>query len=149
MKVGSDISHFHFYKIFTLFDLIYSGSKKQIDDLKSQLVKKDHKIKTILRIGLVGCGLILICCGGALYCNFKAYQSHEEFRNICLDLEKQVKKAEHHMDAPKKTANVWNAMEVGFISPDAIIEKGAIVEPGAFIFPKAVIRSGSVGKTFI
>ena len=60
--------------------------------------------------------------------------------------ETEVKKVDHHQDAPKKTGTYWNAMKVGFISPEAVIETGATVEPGAFIFPKAVIRSGAVGK---
>ena len=97
-------------------------------------------------MGLVAGGLILICCSVVLFCNYKAYQVHEELRKSCLDLETRVKKDGHHVDAPKKTATGWNAMKVGFVSQDAIVERGAIVEPGAFIFPKAVIRSGAVGK---
>ena len=60
--------------------------------------------------------------------------------------ETEVKKVDHHQDDSKNASMGWNAMQVGFISHDAIIETGATVEPGAFIFPKAVIRSGAVGK---
>ena len=65
-----------------------------------------------------------------------------------LDLKQEtgVKKVDHHQDGPKEAPKGWNAMQVGFISHDAIIETGATVEPGAFIFPKAVIKSGAVGK---
>lgn len=126
-----------------------SGTKKEIEDLKAQIAKKDQKIKNICLMVMVFCCLGLICLSFLTFFKYEASQSLEKFCDYCLDLEKQVKKAEHHLDSPKKTATGWNAMEVGFISPDAIIERGAIVEPGAFVFPKAVIRSGAVGKKFI
>ena len=130
-------------------------TKKQFQKLKSQMVKKldkkDQEIRKILIFGLVGCFLLAVLVSGMFYCQIKSSQEYDKLSYHCTDLEEQVKKEklEHHMEAPKKCNTGWNAMEVGFISRNAIIERGATVEPGAFVFPKAIIRSGAVGKNSV
>ena len=62
--------------------------------------------------------------------------------------ETEVKKVDHHQDDSKNASMGWNAMKVGFISHDAIIETGATVEPAAFIFPKAVIKSEEMSQKY-
>ena len=119
-------------------------SKEQCQALKDYFEAQEKFAGRMKKVGIFWmcfCFLGLIVSSGGLI-----YTLTHRPRILDLKEETEVKKVDHHLDDSKKASMSWNAMKVGFISHDAIIETGATVEPGAFIFPKAVIRSGAVGK---